>query len=141
MRRHYGGTVSVYVVHVYNEQERRKSTASYNPTLTLKTFGFMPLTQLHTFDCLCNNWIAANSLFFMSYSSSAAYNLLEHRHMLFQGLQSIIFTISQKCVEDENLINGGSAKTKSALCILKLEFDFFTTSLFKAFCIDFSRKT
>ena len=66
---------------------------------------------------------------------------LEHGHMLFQGLQNIIFTISQKCVEDEDLFNGGSAQTKSAFCILKLGFDCFTTSLFKAFCIDISRKT
>ena len=65
---------------------------------------------------------------------------LEHGHMLFHGLQSIIFTISQKCAEDEDLIDGGSAKTKSALCILKLGFDCFTTSRLRHFALTFPER-
>ena len=55
-----GGTVSVYLVHVYTEQ-KKKNTPCHSPTLTLKGFVFMPLTQIQTFDLLYNNLIATNS--------------------------------------------------------------------------------
>ena len=51
-----GETVFVYLVHVYNEQKKRKHTA-----LTLKGFVLMPLTRTQTSDYLYNDLIAANS--------------------------------------------------------------------------------
>ena len=43
-------------------------------------------------------------------------------------------------LKSNDLVHGGFARTKSALCIVKLRFDYFTASLFKAFCIDLSRR-
>ena len=57
-----GGTVFVYLVYVYIMNKRGERTKPCcSPTLRLKGFIFMSLTQTQTSDCLCNDLIAANS--------------------------------------------------------------------------------
>ena len=104
-----GGTVSVYLFYVYYEQKRRRTQPCLSLTLTLKGFVFMPLTRTESSDCLYNDLIAANTADLSCHTPAVLPTdcVLEHGHMLFQGLQNIytplwhIPTISQKFVEGQ----------------------------------------
>ena len=55
-----GGIVFVLSMYIMNRKGER-AHPFHSPTLTLKGFVFMPLTQTLTFHCLYNDLIAANS--------------------------------------------------------------------------------
>ena len=140
--------LSLFILSMYIMNRKKERTQlCYSSTLTLKCFVFMSLTRTQTSDCLYNNLIAADSWPLASYSSSTV-------HSLSPGIRSYAFSRSTKHVYTfstyfhdfskicwRDLVHGGFARMKSALCIQKLRFDYFMAFLFEALCIEFSRKT